>query len=560
MKPQTKKISTIFLLVFICFNAFVLSQFLTKSIHTLSRDHNWLSMKRLSTNCCWPMGTMGFIEQRQVFAGNQLNLSEWHGFNELILNQNLPIKDIHFNVKFEQGSYVWIFFLQDHEARYGIRLSQNQLIPSGFFKLNYSGKILTREEMVLTFFQESWESVSIKVLSDQIQITAGGMYYQFKKPDSLSTILSFKTGISRALIDDVVVLNQAGQAIFQDSFSPKPNLRISIFSLGITFLVTFLLGLGIYFKQRAFSWENLIPLVAFQVSGLLILLSLSLFDFYVWSHRYYIDLAPMEKRVSHPRENLIETWRRNSIGYLETNFFAKKDVLKIEPVISKLYVRTVRKKPPFRDDEIFWYSKDQPVKIIYRPFVKFDMKRPQKLIAFMGTSQTWGEGANTLDSAFLAQTVRKLNLQSGREVAGINFSLQGKVSQNLLAEYKRILEVIKPDLLMVNLGWNDGASEDFKKSLIEIAELSQSLNIKTIFSHEAITNEVPTYYAVNNHSIMTSVGKTYSIPILKFYEYMSSNVNKDSGLLWWDVIHMNQHGHDLASEFFSEQLGRLIND
>ncbi len=560
MKPQTKKFALIFMMALILLNAFVLNQFLAKSIHTLSRQKNWLSMKRLSTNCCWPMGTMGFIEQRQVFAGNQLNLSEWHGFNELILNRIIPVQEIKFNVKFEPASYVWIYFLQDKNARYGFRLSQNQLIPSGFFKLDYNGRILMRDEMVFTFSQESWEHVSIKILSNEVQLTAGGMFYHFQKPDSFSSILSFKTGIHQALLDDVAILDQTGQIIFQDSFAPKQDFRILILSFGLIMVLTVGIALVFYLKQKGFRWENLIPFAALQISGLVILLSFTLFDFYVWSHRYYIDLAPMEKRVSHPRENKLEAWRRNSIALFESNFFPQKEELKIEPVISQMYVRTVRKKPLFRDDEIFWYSKDQPVKIIYRPFVKLEMQRPKKLIAFMGTSQTWGEGANTRESSFLAQAIQNLKLKSGGDIAGINFSLQGKVSRTLLLEYKKILEVLRPDVLVVNLGWNDGANDDFKKSLIDIAELNQSLKIKTVFSHEAITNEVPTFYATNNHSIMTLVGQTYSIPIFKFYDYMSSNANKDSGLLWWDVIHMNQHGHDLAAKFFSEQLNALINE
>lgn len=548
------------MMVFIFFNTIVLNQFLAKSIHTLSRQTDWLSMKRLSTNCCWPMGTMGFIEQRQVFAGNHLKLSEWHGFNELILNRNIPIQEIKFKVKFEVASYVWIYFLQDKVARYGFRLSQNQLIPSGFFKLDYDGRILTRDERVFAFSNESWESISIKILSDEVQLTVGGMHYNFKKPDSFTSILSFKTGIRQTLIDDVGIFDRTGQSIFHESFSPKQDLRIIIFSFSLIVFFTLGLVLVFYLKQKAFRWENLLPIAAFQVSGLIILSYLTIFDFFVWSHRYYIDHTPIEKRVSHPRENGIETWRRNSLALLESTFFPQRIDLKIEPVISQIYGRTVKEKPPFRDDEIFWYSKDQPVKIIYRPFVKLEMPRPKKLIAFMGTSQAWGEGATTRESSFLAQTIQNLKLKSGKDLAGINFSLKGKVSRTLLLEYKNILKVLKPDLLVVNLGWNDGASDDFKKSLIEVAEINQSLKIKTVFSHEALTSEVPTYYATDNHSIMTAVGQAYSIPVLKFYDYMRSDANKDSGLLWWDVVHLNQHGHNLAAKFFTDQLNPLINE
>src|SRR5262249_59775095 len=77
-------------------------------------------------------------------------------------------------------------------------------------------------------------------------------------------------------------------------------------------------------------------------------------------------------------------------------------------------------------------------------------------IAFLGTSQTYGSGAERISETFVARCHGLLAQALGDiSVETYNFSISGSNSTELLSKYTGSWRFSRPDLLLINLSTND---------------------------------------------------------------------------------------------------------
>ena len=60
------------------------------------------------------------------------------------------------------------------------------------------------------------------------------------------------------------------------------------------------------------------------------------------------------------------------------------------------------------------------------------------------------------------------------------------------------------------------------------------------------------------HSIMRRTGAATGVPIADLHAHLSDASRYDSGILWWDGVHLTPWGQELAARFLADALLGLI--
>ena len=109
-------------------------------------------------------------------------------------------------------------------------------------------------------------------------------------------------------------------------------------------------------------------------------------------------------------------------------------------------------------------------------------------------------------------------------------------------------------MIVLNIGHNPGFKVDFIKPVKRLIDLSKKYNIKLVISLEANSIELIHPLLLERHEKLRELAQRNGIKVLDFHRYINSNPQKDSGILWWDSVHLTDWGHQVAAEFFVEKL------
>jgi lysophospholipase L1-like esterase len=199
-------------------------------------------------------------------------------------------------------------------------------------------------------------------------------------------------------------------------------------------------------------------------------------------------------------------------------------------------------------------------------------------VLFIGSSQTWGAGADTENDTFVMQSEKQLNSQlyvfaentfqnvlgvisedkASRKMDFINAGISGTNSTDLLKLYTNSWRnTLKPDLVVLNLSNNDMGNPKFESNLRKFVELNRP-DIGTIFMLEANSIERTSGLA-KNHEIVKRIGNELRIPVIDLHGYLSEK--SDTGIIWWDYVHLTTHGQKLAAQLLTEYIrGNVASD
>lgn len=201
---QKQKLKVALSIVFVLFvgATYFVNQLLHQGNHTIAQNETWSSLKL--TDRLVLMGGQEFFEQRQAFAFNRLNLGEWHGHNEVTWTKAVgPWEELKFQLRLQPKAYGWLFISGMKQERYGFRVSENTDFPSGFFALDESAKITSRETLNLKL-NKSFNEVKVKVSGEKVSVTLNNeliIKKELKLPPERS--FSFRSGLKGVTIDDV---------------------------------------------------------------------------------------------------------------------------------------------------------------------------------------------------------------------------------------------------------------------------------------------------------------------------------------------------------------------
>jgi lysophospholipase L1-like esterase len=543
----TKKTPVIVIAGLSLVTVFFISQIFHHGLHSLNQLSGWFSYKVMGIQGV--MGAMPFMHDRQPLAHDQLNLGEWHGHNNVIWNNTSSWEKLAFDFSAEEDAYLWIFFAKDPANRYGVRLSRHPQYPSGFFAVDNSGKFLERRQIDVVV-PDGWNKVRIEVSGSHSQVFLNSVQIlDLEKDIGPQRIVNFVSGLNGVSVDNVS--SRGVEANFSENFSPALHWGY-VLAAGLMYGATFLLLL--FFFRRMGGNEKVFSLVTAQIMMLTLVIFYSAFDFYVLGPRYFVnELAPFN-RVQASRVNSMFETERERVFRLITKFSGVNGNDRVE-IPPKIWTLLRGSGPVYFPYHEATRVVDASGKLWY-PQKFADLKGLGKgtlNIAFIGSSQTWGAGANEPKSAFVPLAHKILSEKLGVPIMTVNLSICGSHSTEQLQQYEAMLPFWKPDILFVNLSSNDGHIPVFEENLRKIAALNKKEKIETIFVLEANDPEFTRTWVTGAHEDMVKVARENHIATLNLHGFLHSPEVYDSGLIWIDMVHLMQYGQNIVAEWLAEQ-------
>jgi lysophospholipase L1-like esterase len=506
------------------------------------------------------MGSYPFMLTRNALFRDRLHLGEWHGSNEVSLNNLVQPAAIEYRFRLSRGAYAYFIFNRSQSGHDGVRLSRDQRFPGIFYQADRTNKFTSRTPLYSNaVVSDGWHSLTLSFVPGKVSANLdgseiGSMPVAIKEQQ----IIGVRGGLQPADIESVRITGIDGRPVFYESFTNRRHYWTILPGVGISSLLLISLAAIPVFRARSDKEAKFAVFRCLMGLGVaIIVLSLLFgFDYYFWSSRYlYLGYLPED---AHPH-------------YLAMSAESLRKRLFMVPTdlrgVSEFPV-----KQEVRESISRWPGGTQ---MAFTPVVKFDHLHtdvPEFLsdeqlratlpkdnrtlrIAFIGTSQTYGSGAEVVSDTFVARCHHFLSaIFSGVSVETYNFSISGSASAELLAKYRETWKFTRPDLVVINLSNNERNVDAFNSNLHALADEIRGAGGQAVFLLEANAAEADHHYLEMKHSTVRKLGQELNVPVWDLNGYLSSAGVYDSGMLWWDHVHLASYGHALVAEWLVPQL------
>lgn len=141
----------------------------------------------------------------------------------------------------------------------------------------------------------------------------------------------------------------------------------------------------------------------------------------------------------------------------------------------------------------------------------------------------------------------------------VNASVSGETTQGGLARLPRALATHNPDIVIVELGGNDGLRglplDTSRENLRRIIELAKASKARVVLVGMVIPPNYGPRYGQQFRDMFTDLAKTYSVPFVPFF---LDKVALTPGLMQDDGIHPNAKGQPQMLENLWPKLQPLL--
>ena len=548
MRSTTSYI-VIFLFLCACLTL-LLHEIVLYSTNTLSLHPEWIiSSKSLLDRA--PFGDEG-ESSRMLLRHNQLRLNEWHGFNEYLLNKILQPGAIRFRFSIAKNSYFYVIFNKTADGFSGIRISRSSNFPPIHFTADREGKFLLKQPLGDLHFGNGWQQFELTFLQGSLRITSQqGQSFSFAESNRPMQVIGFRAGANPAAIDDVQVVDASGRLITHENFrNHQIDWPLLIACISLSFLVA-----GILYTKRS-NTNVLKKAIVGTVTLLLILLMYFIFDYYYWSAKYHFISDQEWKRTSDLPVEPFEQARLYIFKHLSSQI--SYDTGSFRAVSQFLLADPDRTRQPFiavigRPSAMNRYDRVNDNREAVQEYMSRQFPQNYKTILFIGSSQMFGMGATYPKDRIAFHVWENLTGSGVGNILVVNGAQPGTNSHELLRRCKSHLYLYKPSVVLINLSTND-ATGQFREGLEELLDWTKAIGSKAIFIQEANTIELQRSSLLKKHSIMSEIATQAKAPLFGLNEFMSRGDTYDSGILWWDPVHMTSYGQRIAAEYLSNKL------
>ncbi len=467
--------------------AAVVALFVATAENSLRCHPEWIPTK--ATLGMPVMGARHYASTRETLKDEHLDLGRWHGYQEVLHDAPLDLREVSFRARLEPGAYVIFVFDRTDAGFAGLRLSTHPRLRSGFFRADPAGRFETSRPVQLRGVEpDEWIDVHAAFADGRVAVDVGSESagsFPVRAPSSQR--FGFRGSERAALIDDVVVTHGDPSATFTETFFARTTfLRVFLavlFPLGVASLLVF--------RQARRSPTNRLLFAA--MTALLVLLvatTAALVGFRARLMDIYPEVDPAAELAFRVEET--DAVRRTATERFDA---AGRDAIRI---------------------------------------------------LFLGGSQTVGAGASRPDDAFVPRLERLLAAkEGGRPVACVNAAVSGVGSDVVLELYEKRWLVRAPDLVVLNVSVNDDDPGPLAANVERLLAANAARGIRTIVALEANSIEIAER-KVNHHARLRSVADAFDVPVADPHSHLRSKAN--SGLLWWDFCHPTSYGHALIAE------------
>ena len=444
-------------------------------------------------------GSHAFVTTRVALAEQNLNLTAWNGGQEVYTRESVRPEKIEFNFTVSPAGYFIWEFDRDPTGYFGMRLSLEPVFKNLFFTADNKDQFIKTELADIRINKDSNHFVAL-FTADEVRIEINQKEIKFPwKRSRPSGQIGFRAGLNYTTVDDISIKTDA-KLIFEDFSVLKPAFKLSF----IIWVSLLLVGLLLVRKKS---------LQAFASIGFFILsLLFALFNFY--------DYYKIRPTYPLPTDILENTFRHFN-ETLQKNIFEKPEEIKIR-----------------LQDEVSHFSQSE------------------NNIYFIGSSQTWGAGARESNDTLVSTTCRELKKHVKTEVHCANAAISGHLLRDqmaLLNELSMEKKLSLPVLYVVNMTSNDSQNVDYEKQVQLLISFVKYKNQKIIFFKEPNFNTASTLN--KNYEILDRLANENLITVSDLNQELFDK--RDSGILWWDVVHLTSHGQWLAGQFMAQQILKL---
>jgi lysophospholipase L1-like esterase len=520
------------------------------SQNSLYLNNDWIVSKRMLQMAV--VGADEYLLTRMPLARNVLNLGQYFGYQEVVLRQILYPVEISFDFEIPERSYVDVTFNRNDDRFSGIRLSELPDFPSMSFESTTEGEFLTVARIQHRAIAPGWHTLDIK--ADEVRLVLsldGGAEIIPIASQFLEGLIGFRSGLRGAKVDHVAIKTLDGSWV-RPSFKNFKHWPL-VFVLNFLFFAS--LGMAVSQlasrksvsneKERLFTWFT------FALTATVCLGMWYAFDFYYYSSRVH---------------------KRNGITRLLNG--EQTDVLNFEELryrtFSLMYSLSGGKSVSRQGVADRGYPMDRiwGGPIFCGPTDDKCMKvgdlregsksAPLYRVVFVGTSQTMGAGALTLEDTFFALVHRYLRdvIPGSIYLESINISVSGSHSPLLLKEYDENYLKFRPDIVVINLSSNDqGQTSQFEAAIDGFLKQNELYGIKTILLEEANPSEkYDTDDLLSNHEALRRLAKRYNVPVYPLHNFLSQPIIAGSGALWWDTGHLTSYGQGVVGRWLAPKI------
>ena len=472
--------------------------------NTLENNSNWHSSKLYLQEGV--MGSNAFYENTQALDKEKLNLGAWHGFQEVMYVDQVNPRYVDFDFLLTKDSYFYFIFNKNMNVFSAIRISNNSLLPNQFVKSLVSGEFIkTKDIDIPNLKHDEWNHASIIFNNDHITLQINQDFSIDVKVNIFEEqLIGFRGSLQNSFIDNISINNRASSKIINENFSNFKNWKIIFVIVFSIMMFIDILFFTVFFKYGKRN-KKLSFLKLFILNFVIISMSLA---YSYFAYFYFLGKYPNP-----------------------------------DSLFSKL---------KFGED--IWIKLEEDA-VNRRIMEKYSHQTEKFRILFIGSSQTKGAGVLFKDETFVRLVENRVNsdeVMTENEEFSVGYELinagaSGAQSKNLLELYKNNWINLKPDLVVINLSNNDAYQQDFGKNLQEFVDINKEKNIETIFFLEANSPEKSPSELIGHH-IMREVAQKNNIKYFDIHSYLMDNIQ--SGIIWWDQVHMTSYGHKLVADFF----------
>jgi acyl-CoA thioesterase-1 len=166
----------------------------------------------------------------------------------------------------------------------------------------------------------------------------------------------------------------------------------------------------------------------------------------------------------------------------------------------------------------------------------------QKTIVAVGDSLTAGFGVDE-NEAYPAQLQRKL-ADDGYDLNVVNAGVSGETSSGALSRIKWVISALKPDIIILETGANDGLrgidTDILRKNLDQIVFVIKANNIKVLLCGMKILPNMGPEYSKAFARIYPQIAQKHEIPLIPFF---LEGVAGDSRFNQLDGLHPTAKGY-----------------
>jgi acyl-CoA thioesterase-1 len=180
-----------------------------------------------------------------------------------------------------------------------------------------------------------------------------------------------------------------------------------------------------------------------------------------------------------------------------------------------------------------------------------------RTVVVLGDSLSAGYGLKTQEGWVTLLSQRLASEGYGYTV--VNASVSGETTQGGLARLPRVLELHKPDIVIIELGGNDGLRglplAISRENLRRAIELARSAHARVVLVGMMIPPNYGERYAREFRDMYTTLASTYSLALVPF---LLERVALEPGLMQDDGIHANARGQPRMLENVWPKLKPLL--